>query len=450
MKVKVLKRDSADYLRESKHEIHKVPRNYSPAAHPMEEAREYKRALNAVKLEKVFAKPFLASLDGHRDGVSRLITHPKRLSLIASCSYDGDVRLWDLSTRKCLASFAGHDGKFARDLCFTPSTGHRLLSVGDDCQVRIWDTENLLEPESEVRPQMDSILTKGTLTGITHHRTEPQIATCGQAATTLWDLTMQAPIKEYKWGVDSVHCVRFNPVETSLLGAAASDRSIILYDTRETRPMRKVILDMRTNAISWNPMEAFVFLAANEDYNVYSFDVRSLKRPLNVHMDHISAVTDVDYAPTGREFVTGSYDKTVRLYSTDQGRSKQIYHTKRMQRLTCVAWTKDNRYILSGSDEMNIRLWKARASEKLGILKDREKTALDYAEKLKEKYAHHPQVAKIARHKHAPKFVLNNQRINAEQKTAKKRKEANVRKHSKPGAVPHVSERDKHVVREHE
>ena len=37
------------------------------------------------------------------------------------------------------------------------------------------------------------------------------------------------------------------------------------------------------------------------------------------------------------------YSIQVRLYSTDQGRSKQIYHTKRMQRLTCVAWTKDNR-----------------------------------------------------------------------------------------------------------
>ena len=46
-------------------------------------------------------------------------------------------------------------------------------------------------------------------------------------------------IDRLQWGVDSVHCVRFNPVETSLLGAAASDRSIILYDTRETRPMRK-------------------------------------------------------------------------------------------------------------------------------------------------------------------------------------------------------------------
>lgn len=29
-------------------------------------------------------------------------------------------------------------------------------------------------------------------------------------------------------------------------------------------------------------------------------------------MDHVSAVTYVDYAPTGREFVSGSYDKTIR------------------------------------------------------------------------------------------------------------------------------------------
>jgi hypothetical protein len=41
---------------------------------------------------------------------------------------------------------------------------------------------------------------------------------------------------------------------------------------------------------------------------------------------------------------------------------------------------------------MCLRLWKARASEKLGVMKDRERVALQYAEKLKEKYAQHPQV----------------------------------------------------------
>jgi hypothetical protein len=54
--------------------------------------------------------------------------------------------------------------------------------------------------------------------------------------------------------------------------------------------------------------------------------------------------------------------------------------------------TKIVQYIVSGSDEMCLRLWKARASEKLGVMKDRERVALQYAEKLKEKYAQHPKV----------------------------------------------------------
>ena len=47
-------------------------------------------------------------------------------------------------------------------------------------------------------------------------------------------------------------------------------------------------------------MEAPTFVAANEDYNLYAFDMRQLKRPTNVHMDHTSAVTCVDFAPTGK------------------------------------------------------------------------------------------------------------------------------------------------------
>ena len=39
-----------------------------------------------------------------------------------------------------------------------------------------------------------------------------------------------------------------------------------------------------------------------------------------------------------------------------------------MQRLTCVAYTYDSRYIISGSDEMNLRLWKAIAWQKQGVV----------------------------------------------------------------------------------
>merc|ERR1712029_202756 len=164
--------------------------------------------------------------------------------------------------------------------------------------------------------------------------------------------------------------------------------------------IRKIIMDLRTNAIAWNPMEAFVFATASEDYNVYAFDSRQLKRPVNVHVDHVGAVTALDYAPTGREIVTGSYDKTVRIFPVDEGHSREVYHAKRMQRLTCVAWSRDNKYILSGSDEMNLRLWKAKAWEKLGVVKDRQKSSIEYSEKLKEKYASHPQPAAPGQESH--------------------------------------------------
>lgn len=96
--------------------------------------------------------------------------------------------------------------------------------------------------------------------------------------------------------------------------------------------------------------------------------MRKLITPVNVHMNHISAVLDVDYSPTGKSFVSGSYDKTIRIFEVNKGRSIEVYHTKRMQRVNCVLWSLDNRYLLSASDEMNVRVWKANASEKLGVV----------------------------------------------------------------------------------
>ena len=456
MKVKMLKRDPSDYLRETKADIHKVPRNFDPELHPFGSNREYVRAINAAKLERVFAKPFLGALDGHGDGVTALKAHPQRLSCAASASADGEIRIWDLTRRKCIKILQGHDSRsLVRGITFN-ATGDRIISIADDKKILTWevsidDDHHDPLPLKPITQPLESITSKNMVTGITHHRAHNSFATCGEGSVLLWDSGRTHPVKQFDWGVDSVHTVKFNQIETNILGACASDRSIILYDIRAKTPaIRKVIMDLRTNAIAWNPMEAFVFVTANEDYNCYAFDSRHLKRPLNVHMDHVGAVIDVEYAPTGKEFVSGSYDKTIRIFPTDSGHSREVYHTKRMQRLTCVAWSKDNRYILSGSDEMNIRLWKAKAWEKLGLLKDRQKAALDYNEKLKEKYSAHPKIKRIVKKRHVPKHVMNAEKEHRIIKDSKKKKDANRRAHSKPGSVPYNAERDKHILEEQE
>uniref|UniRef100_A0A034WMV6 DDB1- and CUL4-associated factor 13 n=1 Tax=Bactrocera dorsalis TaxID=27457 RepID=A0A034WMV6_BACDO len=443
MKVKMISRNPDQYVRETKLQNHRMPRNFDPELHPMETAREYVRALNATKLERVFAKPFVGNLSGHRDGVACFGKHPKQLSTLVTGAYDGEIRIWDLANRASIRNFVAHDG-FVRGIVYSVN-GDRFFTVGDDKTIKVW--KNDMPDVDEEEEPVNTILSRTILTGISHHRNESIYATCGEVCA-IWDENRNDPLKTLKWGVDTLHTVAFNQVETSLISCCASDRSIILYDQREALPLRKIVLTMKSNKLAWNPMEAFNFTVANEDCNLYTFDTRQLKNPLKIHFDHVSAVTDVDYSPTGKEFVSGSYDKTIRIYNVHHSHSREIYHTKRMQHVVCIAWSLDNRYIFSGSDEMNIRMWKSNASEKLGVIRPRERVAFNYQEKLKEKFAAHPQIKRIARHRQVPKHVLNAQRKIRAIKDKEKVKEANVRKHSKPGKVPFVSEKEKPVLRE--
>lgn len=93
IKVKAISRNPESYVRETKNDINKVPRNFDKSQHLFESQREYTKALNSAKIEKMFAKPFISSLDGHSDGVCCLERHPSQLKVIASASHDHQVLL---------------------------------------------------------------------------------------------------------------------------------------------------------------------------------------------------------------------------------------------------------------------------------------------------------------------------------------------------------------------
>ena len=59
--------------------------------HPFARARERTRALNAAKMDRIFAKPFVDSLEGHIDAVEVLCRKPESLTTVASGSWDGGM-----------------------------------------------------------------------------------------------------------------------------------------------------------------------------------------------------------------------------------------------------------------------------------------------------------------------------------------------------------------------
>ena len=220
------------------------------------------------------------------------------------------------------------------------------------------------------------------LSFVDHSYGDQMFASAG-SCVQLWNYERSIPLQSFEQdSVDSITKVKFNPSEHHILGAVATDRSICLYDVRTNTPINKLYLKNKCSAFCWNPQEPFNFVVGCENSHCYTFDIKKSDQAKMIHKDHINAVLDIDFSPTGKEFVTGSFDKTIRIFRSQDGRSREVYHTKRMQQVNAVLYSMDSRFIWSGSEDTNIRLWKARASESLKMLLPREKEALAQSQKL--------------------------------------------------------------------
>jgi WD repeat and SOF domain-containing protein 1 len=247
---------------------------------------------------------------------------------------------------------------------------------------------------------------------------------------------------------ETVDAISFNAAEPSVLASLGSDRSFTLYDIRTGKAERRLVMSMRSNALDWSPTFPTSVLLASEDHNLYTFDVRSLKAPTNVYKAHVAAVMSCAWSPTGLEFVSGGWDRTVRIWSEGRGARPEVYHTKRMQRVSSTLFSADARFVLSGSDDGNVRLWKARASARLGVVTARERGALEYRDALRARWAHDAQVDKISRSRHVPKPVYKAANLKRAMLDARRVKDERRRKHTRAGESKPTAERRKLVLAE--
>ncbi|KZO94605.1 WD40 repeat-like protein [Calocera viscosa TUFC12733] len=462
MKIKALERSASQSLPQRAGDPTPRSRNLDPSLHPFARAREYTRALTAAKMDRIYAKPFVAALEGHVDGVYTLARDPGRLGVVGSGSGDGEIILHHLPTRTNVRKIKAHDG-IVSGLTFTRS--RHILSCSVDRSIKLWeaDAETDTVVEEDIDPDragpsvqkggapVRTFMGKMAFNSVDHHRSEAKFASASNMVQ-LWDETKTEPILNMQFGngAETVLTVRFNQSETSVLASTGTDRTMCLYDVRTGKAERRVVMALRANALSWHPTQPTVMLLASEDHNLYTFDVRNLGSPTQIYKDHVAAVMACDWSPTGEGFVSGSWDRTLRLWKEGDGRSVDVYHGKRMQRVFATQYTADARFILSGSDDGIVRLWKSRASDKLGVLDGRERASREYRDKLREKWRHAPEVRKVERQRYLPKAIYSAGKLKRTMEGAGKAREENRRRHTREGEGKPKAERRKVVLAEQE
>lgn len=265
MKIKALSRSTASAQAPGSN-VAKVTRNLDPNLHPFERAREYTRALNATKVERMFAQPFLGSFEpGHVDGVYSFAKDPNSLEHFASGSGDGVVKVWDFTSREEKWQAQAHEN-LVKGMCWTRDK--RLITCGSDRQIQMF--EPYAQPSKS--PPKATWHGNAAFTSVTHHRSLPTFA-AASSVVSIYDTarTSGAPVQNLVWpsAIDTINYVTFNQVETSILASCATDRAVVLYDVRTNSPLHRTVLNFASNCISWNPVEAYNFAVANEDHNAY-------------------------------------------------------------------------------------------------------------------------------------------------------------------------------------
>jgi WD40 repeat protein len=126
-------------------------------------------------------------------------------------------------------------------------------------------------------------------------------------------------------------------------------RSIAASHVRLTlRPHRSSI-----TSVAWSP-EGKRLVTGSKDKTAKLWDADTGKELLTLS-GHSGEVTSVAWSPEGRRLVTGSKDKTAKLWDADTG--KELLTLSQSGSVESVGWNRDGQRFATGSDDGKVTVW---------------------------------------------------------------------------------------------
>jgi len=125
-------------------------------------------------------------IKAHTSSLEDIQWSPTKADLIATCSADRTIKLWDLKNKKAIASWEAHDSD-VNVLSWNPCVSYLLASGSDSGNFRVWDLRQV----------------KGG---------EP------------------TPITDIQWHAKPITSIQFQPREECVLAVSSDDHKLTLWD----------------------------------------------------------------------------------------------------------------------------------------------------------------------------------------------------------------------------
>ncbi len=297
------------------------------------------------------------ALEGHQEIVTAVAVTPTGTHIVSG-SADKTVRLWDMRTGECLRVLTGHEGQITA-VAITPDARY-ILSGSVDKTLRIWEgaTGTCLR----------------ALSGHAESITAAAITNDGHFA---FSASKDKTFRVWAIDADAPHYAA-----TLQVCRQQEHAELLLFKERYAKYVARAEAAMNQGKIA----TAYTFLALARAVPGYERDPAALTLNAKLGMQlqrktlregrlirsiegHADFITSISVTPDGRFAVSGSRDRTVRVWTLATGASLRELKGHRGS-VSCVAVSPDRSFALSGSWDRTLRLWALATGECLKVFKE--------------------------------------------------------------------------------
>jgi WD40 repeat protein len=257
------------------------------------------------------------------------------------------LKLWDVRTGREIANLGGHSAMVS-EVAFTPD-GQMLASASFDRDVRLWD------------PNTHKLITtlKGAGDRLRCLAVSPDSRLLAAAGSEkqhvhIWDLSTGRKYLTLA-GEDGMNRVAFAPDGKAIV--AANFSGLLIFWDLATGKHIATLKDARDSIGMAYAPNGLNVATGNGDGIVKLWDPAGDGEPRSL-IGHTDSLRAVAYSPDGKTLATGGHDRTVRLWQVSTGRELLVFKELPHQ-VNSLAFSPDGQHLAAATHDGSVRVWHA-------------------------------------------------------------------------------------------
>ena len=278
---------------------------------------------------------------------------------------DRNVKGWNTTSGAQEKNFEGATGPVYS--VAVSKSSQLIAAAGADKTIRIYTFADA--------KLIGTIAAPSVVRGLAFHPTLPMLSAAGDdKSINAWNIAFVVnqplppefgkPIQSFT-NADVVNALSFS--DTGGLFSASTDKTVKQWRIASDAPSRNFQHPNLVDAVAFDNTGKLLATGCHDGIlRIYDMEKNAVAKQINAHvMPQASQIYTVIWTPDGKQLLSGSYDRSLKLWDATAGTvvrefkpfTEKTFEKGHRDQIFCAAFTKDGKSLATGSSDKMLKIW---------------------------------------------------------------------------------------------